>query len=167
MSKDIESMIRVNHAGEYGAKRIYEGQLAFIQDRRAKKLITEMHKQELEHLEYFEGQMRERRVRPTAFFPLWHMAGYALGAATALMGKSTAMMCTEAVEEVIAKHYQSQLDVLEEGDLKTHIEEFMHDELEHGDIAKAHEAGLSPMYAVLSGAIKLGCRAAIHISKRI
>ena len=165
----IERMIRVDHAGEYGARRIYEGQLAVLGKTHPKyETIREMHEQELRHLETFDDLLRRRRVRPTALQPVWHMAGFALGAATALMGERAAMACTVAVEEVIDEHYAEQARTLgeEESDLKQTIEEFRADELEHRDTALEHGAAEAPGYELLSSGIKAGSRLAIWLSKR-
>src|SRR5271156_2264999 len=143
--KLAERVLRVDHAGEYGAKRIYEGQLAVLGDGPATQAIREMAAAEAEHLAWFDKELVARRVRPTALHPFWHVAGYALGAATALMGPKAAMACTVAVEEAIDEHYQAQEDAL--GDiepaLKEAIERFHADELAHRDIAieqRAQEA---------------------------
>ena len=108
----ISKIIRVNHAGEYGAKRIYEGQIAFTKDPIAKAKIQEMLDGEKEHLNFFENEISQKNIRPTLFFPIWHIAGYGLGAITAIMGEKSAMACTHAVEEVIAEHYQKQINQL-------------------------------------------------------
>ena len=167
----IARMIRVDHAGEYGARRIYEGQLAVLGRSPSGPAIAEMHAQEARHLETFEGLIAERRVRPTALQPLWHMAGFALGAATAMMGEKAAMACTVAVEEAIDEHYAAQSAALEndaeEQPLKETIDEFRADELEHRDIGLAHDAEQAPAYTLLSGVIKAGSRAAIWLSERV
>ena len=166
----IGRMIRVDHAGEYGARRIYEGQLAVLGKTHPKyETIREMHAQELEHLETFENLLRLRRVRPTALQPVWHVAGFALGAATALMGERAAMACTVAVEEVIDEHYAGQAEALdeEEAELKGTIEQFRADELEHRDTALEHGAEETPGYELLSSGIKAGSRLAIWLSERI
>ena len=166
----IESMIRVDHAGEFGAVRIYEGQLAILGDKHPKAaMIRHMKEQEDRHLDTFNKLINKRQVRPTVMAPLWHMAGFALGAATALMGDKAAMACTTAVEEVIDDHYQEQRDQLNGSDqeLEDIIEEFQAEEVEHKELAKEHGAEEAVGYPVLSGAIKAGCRAAIWISKRV
>jgi ubiquinone biosynthesis monooxygenase Coq7 len=162
-------MIRVDHAGEYGARRIYEGQLAVLGNGEAGKQIRHMYQQELRHLETFDRLMAERRVRPTALQPLWHLAGFALGATTALLGEKAAMACTVAVEEVIDEHYAGQVAALghEEAALKDTLEEFRAEELEHRDLALAHGAEAAPGYEVLSTAVKTGSRLAIWLSERI
>ena len=165
----IERMIRVDHAGEYGAQRIYEGQLAVLGRRPSAATIREMHEQEKRHLETFERLMVERRVRPTLLQPLWHVAGFALGAGTALLGEKAAMACTVAVEEAIDEHYAEQAAKLgdDEADLRATVEEFRADELAHRDIGLAHGAEETPGYGALSGAIKAGSRLAIWLSERI
>ena len=171
-SADTESMIRVDHAGEYGAVRIYEGQLAVLGNRPAAKktaqAIRKMAKQEQDHLKAFDRLVNERRVRPTALAPVWHVAGFALGAATALMGEKAAMACTAAVEEVIDDHYASQIARIKgDDDLKGRIEAFRADEIAHRDEAIARGAEEAPGYRLLSSAIKAGCRLAIKLSERI
>lgn len=169
---DVASMIRVNHAGEYGAKRIYEGQLAVLgRDPKLKKLLQHMADQELVHLAYFEQEIVRRGVRPTALHPLWHVAGYALGAITARLGPEAAMACTVAVEEVISEHYREQLDALEgrpeEKDLRGKIRKFKAEEEEHHDIGLAHDAENAPAYRLLTEVIRRGSRLAIEIAKRV
>ncbi len=164
----LARMIRVDHAGEYGARRIYEGQLAVLGQSPSAPTIRHMHEQELKHLETFERLLVEKRVRPTALQPLWHVAGFALGAATALMGEKAAMACTVAVEEVIDEHYARQAEQLGEDDapLKETIETFRAEELEHRDIGLEHGAEEAPAYEALSGAVKAGSRLAIWLSER-
>lgn len=169
---DIEAMIRVDHAGEYGAVRIYEGQLAVLKRRRGAQnsvaAITKMAKQEEHHLKTFDRLVNEHQVRPTALEPLWRVAGFALGAATALMGEKAAMACTAAVEEVIDNHYAGQLDRLADDDpLKATVAQFRADEAGHRNEALARGAEEAPGYRVLSEAIKAGCRLAIALSERI
>jgi ubiquinone biosynthesis monooxygenase Coq7 len=166
---EVARIIRVDHAGEYGARRIYEGQLAVLGRNAGKGSIRRMYDQELEHLDRFEKLMVARRVRPTALQPLWHVAGFALGAATAMIGERAAMACTVAIEEVIDEHYGGQLDRLgpEEAELKGAIETFQADEREHRDTALDHGAAQAPGYEVLRGAIKSGSRLAIWLSERI
>lgn len=162
-------MIRVDQAGEYGATRIYQGQLAVIRRGRAAGAIREMAEQEQRHLAQFNRLTVERRVRPTALSPLWHAAGYVLGAATALMGERAAMACTVAVEEVIDGHYARQEDALAASDpeLAGTIREARADELAHRDTALAHEANDAFGYELISAAIKTGARIAIWLSERI
>ena len=172
MAEEVASMIRVDHAGEYSAARIYEGQLAvFGPDHSLTPVIRRMAEQEKEHLQVFEEIMSDRKVRPTVLNPIWHMAGFALGAATALMGTRAAMACTAAVEEVIDEHYQSQRDLLDhwdvEPELNKTVKAFQADEVEHRDTAIKHGAEQTPGYGLLTGGIKAGCRAAIWLSKRI
>jgi ubiquinone biosynthesis monooxygenase Coq7 len=165
----IDRILRVDHAGEYGARRIYEGQLAVLRRSASGPAIAHMYEQELRHLKHFEEQMVARRARPTALQPVWHVAGFALGAATALMGERAAMACTVAVEEVIDEHYAKQSAQLgeDESDLKAKIEEFREEELAHRDTGLAHGAEQAPGYEVLSAAIKTGSRLAIWLSERI
>jgi len=168
---DIAAMIRVDHAGEYGAVRIYEGQLAVLGRSTSKTAhaIRHMAQQEQEHLRAFDTLINERRVRPTALGPVWRVAGFALGAATALIGEKAAMACTAAVEEVIDLHYAAQVDQLGEADpaLKQTVEKFRAEEIAHRDTALAHGAEGAPAYPLLSGAIKAGCRLAIALSTRL
>ncbi|MGH7123636.1 MAG: demethoxyubiquinone hydroxylase family protein [Stellaceae bacterium] len=167
----VERMIRVDHAGEYGAVRIYEGQLAVLGKSASAEVIREMADQERRHLERFEKLVREHRVRPTALSPLWHVAGYALGAASALLGERAAMACTVAVEEVIDEHYRGQAESLgddpEQAPLRKTIEEFRTDELAHRDLALAHDARAAPAHDLLTAAVKAGSRVAIWLSTRI
>jgi ubiquinone biosynthesis monooxygenase Coq7 len=165
----LARMIRVDHAGEYGAKRIYDGQLAVLGKSAAAPVIRRMSEQEQRHLDAFDRLVVERRVRPTALSPLWHVAGYALGAATALLGERAAMACTVAVEEVIDEHYRRQTETLgdDEAKLKSAIEEFRADELAHRDTGLAHGAEDAPGYAALSAGIKAASRLAIWLSTRL
>src|ERR1700682_5877223 len=168
---DIARMIRVDHAGEHGAVQIYAGQLAVLGHTKSGDTIRQMAAQEAEHLETFDRLIAEHRVRPTALPPIWHVAGYALGAATALMGEKAAMACTAAVEEVIDEHYAKQAAALEqsgegEAPLKATIEKFRADEIAHRDTALAHGAEETPGYRLLSDTIKAGCRIAIRLSER-
>ena len=165
----IDRVIRVDHAGEFGAVRIYEGQLAVLGDGPAADKIREMAAAEQRHLERFETLIVERRVRPTILSPLWHVTGFALGAATAMLGEKAAMACTVAVEEVIDEHYREQGELLgpEEAELKETIEEFRRDEADHRDTALAHGAEQAPGYALISRFVKAGSRAAIWLSTRV
>lgn len=166
----VKRMIRVDQAGEYGARRIYEGQMAVLGPGHPQhETLRHMHEQELEHLATFDRMVVERQVRPTALQPLWHVAGFALGAATALMGPKAAMACTVAVEEVIEEHYSRQAEALEEGEeaLKNTIETFRAEELEHRDIGLAEGAEETPGYPLLSAGIKAGSRLAIWLSERV
>lgn len=161
-------MIRVNYAGEYGAKRIYAGQLAVLKEKEDQQLIKHMADQEEIHLEYFTKKMQELKVRPSAFMPIWHCLGYALGAGTAMLGKNSAMIATEAVEEVINEHYQEQLkDPSITGELAENIEKFRQEELEHHDIAKINMTELNLGHKLLYHFIKLGCKISINLAKKI
>src|SRR6201994_824855 len=139
---DTEAMIRVDHAGEYGAVRIYQGQLAVLKNSAAADTIRHMAEQEERHLKTFDRLVNERRVRPTALEPVWRVAGFALGAATALLGEKAAMACTAAVEEVIDEHYASQVEALKDKDpaLTSTVEDFRADEAAHRDTALAQGA---------------------------
>ena len=165
----LERAIRVDHAGEYGAKRIYEGQLAILGRGEHGPVIEHMKAQEQVHLDTFSRLIAERRVRPTALLPFWHVAGFALGAATALLGPRAAMACTVAVEEAIDEHYQRQEAALgdDESVLRGYVEKFRAEELEHRDIGLANEAEQAPGYRLLSAAIKTGCKVAIKLSERL
>jgi ubiquinone biosynthesis monooxygenase Coq7 len=165
----VERTIRVDHAGEYGAKRIYEGQLAVLGRTKYGPLIEHMKAQEQVHLDTFSRLIGERRMRPTALLPFWHVAGFALGAATALLGHRGAMACTVAVEEAIDEHYRAQEDILgdDEAALRADIARFRAEELEHRDTGLEHEAEQAPAYRLLSAAIKTGCKIAIKISERV
>ena len=168
-SERLARMIRVDHAGEYGAARIYQGQLAVLGRGRHGDTLRHMLAQEVHHRETFAGIVADRRVRPTALLPLWHIAGYALGAATALIGERGAMACTVAVEEAIDEHYAQQASSLEDDEtgLRATIETFRMEELEHRDIGLANEAELAPAYKLMSQVIKLGCKVAIAVSERV
>lgn len=167
----VDQIIRVDHAGEYGAVRIYEGQLAVLGKEKSAPLIEHMLDQERHHLRTFDDLIAERRVRPTALLPLWHAAGFALGAATALMGEKAAMACTVAVEEAIDEHYAEQIDALEpygdEKPLKETCAKFREEELEHRATGLEHGAEQTPGYELLTGAIKSGSKLAIWLSTRI
>lgn len=169
-TESTDAMIRVDHAGEFGAKRIYAGQLAILGDRHpAARAITHMAHQEERHLAFFDRMIVERGVRPTLLHPLWNIAGFALGAVTAAIGPNAAMACTAAVETEIDRHYQEQLDQLGDSDpeLSGAIAEFQAEELEHRDHAIAAGAENTPGYPVLSAVIRLGCKVAIAAAKRI
>jgi len=166
----LEQIIRVDHAGEYGATRIYDGQIAvFGKSSKIGKTIQHMADQEQEHIDKFNELILEHRVRPTALLPVWNIAGFALGASTALLGEKAAMACTVAVEKVIGEHYQEQLDLLEDDqkDLKKTISKFRDDELEHHDIGIEHDAENAPGYKIMTKVIEIGCKTAIAISKKI
>ncbi|PKB14065.1 ubiquinone biosynthesis monooxygenase Coq7 [Novosphingobium kunmingense] len=163
-------MLRVDQAGEYGATRIYAGQLAVMGDRAPhSETVRHMAEQEARHRAKFDALIAERGVRPTALQPFWDVAGFALGAATALISPEAAMACTAAVEEEIDRHYTEQLDELGDSDpeLAGLIEQFRAEEREHRDAALAAGAERAPAYPLLSGAIRLGCRAAIKLAERI
>jgi ubiquinone biosynthesis monooxygenase Coq7 len=165
-----ESMIRVDQAGEYGATRIYAGQLAMLGDRHPMgREIAHMAEQEKRHLDSFDRLMAERGVRPTVLQPFWNVAGYALGAVTAAIGPEAAMACTVAVETEIDRHYREQLDELGDSDpaLTEMIEDFRQEEVEHKETALAAGAERAPAYPLMSLAIRMGCRAAIALSKRV
>jgi ubiquinone biosynthesis monooxygenase Coq7 len=171
----VARILRVDHAGEYGAVRIYEGQMAVLGRKRdpgtreAARRVAAMAAQERAHLATFERLLPARRVRPTALLPLWHVAGFALGAATALMGPRAAMACTIAVEETIDRHYADQRDRLgaDEALLSATIERFRHEELEHRDVAEAAGGREAPGFSPLAAAIRLGSRCAIWLSERV
>ncbi len=172
ISDEIKRMIRVDHAGEYGAARIYDGQLAVLGEKHPLyPTISKMKDQEQAHLDTFGSLIIERQVRPTVLNPVWHAAGFAMGAVTALMGEKAAMACTTAVEEVIDDHYESQRRKLKhwnvEKKFEKTIQQFQADEVEHRDTAYQHGASETPGFKFLSGAIKAGCRTAIWLSKRI
>jgi ubiquinone biosynthesis monooxygenase Coq7 len=167
---DRASMLRVDQAGEYGATRIYAGQLAVLRRNSPEaKLINRMAAQEERHLARFNTLMAERRVRPTALQPVWNVAGFALGAVTALMSEQAALACTDAVETEIDKHYSRQLEELGDSDpeFSADIEAFRAEELEHRDTARAAGATNAVGYPLLTAAIRAGCRMAIGLSKRI
>lgn len=170
---DVASMIRVDHAGEFGAVQIYRGQRAVFERVGAKahaaRLVAEMEAGEEEHLETFDRLIAERGVRPTVMAPIWRIAGFGLGAATALMGEQAAHACTEAVEDVIEEHYGRQSAALAgvDNELKHIVDRFREDEIAHKQTAIEQGARQAPGYAVLSAVIKFGCRAAIRISEKI
>jgi 3-demethoxyubiquinol 3-hydroxylase len=166
---EIAAMIRVDHAGEYGAVRIYDGQLAVIGRGRARDEIRRMAEQEKRHLAVFDELVRARQVRPTALQPLWHVAGYALGAATALLGERAAMACTVAVEGVIDEHYLNQAERLGDTDpkLRETLLAFRDDELKHREAALASGAAESVGFELISVVVKTGSRLAIWLSTRV
>ena len=165
----IHRMIRVDHAGEYGAARIYAGQLAVLGNSPRANLLRHMQQQEKQHLDAFNTVLADRRVRPTVLLPFWHLAGFALGAATAAMGERAAMACTVAVEETIDAHYTAQIDRLGRTDppLRDTLEKFRAEEREHRDIALANNAEQATGYRLLSAVIRTGCRIAIRLSERL
>ena len=167
---DTHSMIRVDQAGEYGATRIYAGQLAVLRPSSpAAALVSRMAMQEQRHLERFDQLIAERRVRPTLLQPLWNVAGFALGAGTALISPEAAMACTDAVETEIDRHYSKQLDELGDSDpeLSSDIARFREEELEHRDTARDAGARNAPAYPLLTGAIRAACRVAIALSRKV
>lgn len=174
-ASDVEEMIRVDHAGEYGAVRIYQGQQAVFrylpQKQEMQESLARMAGQEEVHLARFNALMHERGVRPTALAPVWHVAGFALGAVTALMGEKAAHACTEAIETVIDEHYADQIARLErigkEPELKETIAQFRREEVEHRDEAIAAGSRETPGHALLTGAIKTACRVAIKLSEKV
>ena len=171
--KTLEEIIRVDHAGERGAIKIYEGQLLALktikQDNDLKDKIEKMKDHEKEHLEYFEKEIKKRKIKPTYFLPLWDLMGVTLGFGTALLGKKATMLCTASVEEVIEDHYQNQLKKLgnDEMDLKSKIKEFKEDEANHKNIAYGSGASNKGLYSILDRVIKKGSRIAITISEKI
>ena len=169
----VEEFIRVDHAGERGAVKIYEGQLlalnTIVKDNDLKKTIEEMKIHEKEHCEFFENEIKKRNIKPTKFLPIWDLLGVGLGFGSTILGKKAAMLCTASVEEVIDKHYQSQINQLgpEEKNLKKKIIKFREDELHHKDIAYEKGATKSGFYSVMDKIIKAGSKLAINISEKI
>ncbi|XP_021266940.1 5-demethoxyubiquinone hydroxylase, mitochondrial [Numida meleagris] len=169
----VDRIIRVDHAGEYGANRIYAGQMAVLGRSAAGPLIQQMWNQEKDHLKKFNELMVAYRVRPTVLLPFWNIAGFVLGAGSSLLGKKGAMACTVAVEESISDHYNNQIRTLMEEDPEKYrelmqiIKQCRDDELEHHDIGLEHDAERAPAYSVLKTVIQLGCKAAIYLSERI
>ena len=169
----VEEFIRVNHAGERGAIKIYEGQLlalnTFIKDEDLKKTIQEMKVHEKEHCDYFENEIKKRKIKPTKLLPLWDLLGVGLGFSSAMMGKKATMLCTASVEEVIDGHYQNQLNELQsdEKNLKEKIKKFRDDELHHKDIAYENGASKEGVYYFFDKIIKTGSKIAISISEKI
>ena len=169
----IEEFIRVDHAGERGAIKIYEGQLlalnTFIEDKELKKTIEEMKNHEKEHLDFFNKEIKKRKIKPTKLLPLWDLLGVSLGFGSVIMGKKAAMLCTASVEEVIDKHYQNQINQLnsKEKKLKKKIIKFRNDELNHKNIAYAQGASKEGIYSILDKLIKTGSKVAINISEKI
>ncbi|XP_033118474.1 5-demethoxyubiquinone hydroxylase, mitochondrial-like [Anneissia japonica] len=169
----IDRIIRVDHAGELGADRIYAGQMAVLGKTDVGPVIQEMWDQEKEHLATFEKLIPENRVRPTALLPFWNVAGFALGAGSALLGKEGAMACTVAVESVIGEHYNDQIRQLLEDDPKKHeelleiLKKFRDDEMHHHDTGLANDAEKAPFYSGLTEVIKVGCRAAVWVAERV
>ena len=169
----VEEFIRVDHAGERGAVKIYEGQLlalnTLVKNESLKKTIEEMKVHEMEHCQFFENEIRKRNIKPTKFLPLWDLLGVGLGFGSTLLGKKAAMLCTASVEEVIDKHYQDQIDQLQsdENALKSKIIKFREDELHHKDIAYEQGASKTGLYSIMDKIIKTGSKIAINISEKI
>jgi len=170
---NIEEFIRVDHAGERGAIKIYEGQLlalnTIVKDENLKKIIEEMIIHEKEHCEFFENEIKKRKIKPTKFLPLWDLLGVGLGFGSTILGKKTAMLCTASVEEVIDKHYQNQINQLgsDEKNLKKKIIKFREDEIHHKNIAYKKGATKKGFYSILDKIIKTGSKVAINISEKI
>ena len=169
----VEEFIRVDHAGERGAVKIYEGQLlalnTIVKNDNLKKTIEDMKEHELEHCQFFEGEIKKRNIKPTKFLPLWDLLGVGLGFGSTLLGKKAAMLCTASVEEVIDKHYLNQIDQLgpEEKELKKKITKFRQDELDHKDIAYEEGASKKGFYSIMDKLIKTGSKIAIRISEKV
>ena len=172
-NKKVQEFIRVDHAGERGAVKIYEGQLlalnTFVKDENLKKTIEEMKVHEKEHCEFFENEIKKRDIKPTKFLPLWDLLGVGLGFGSTLLGKKAAMLCTASVEEVIDKHYLDQINQLgpEEKELKKKIIKFREDELHHKDIAYDEGATKKGFYSLMDKIIKTGSKIAINISEKV
>jgi ubiquinone biosynthesis monooxygenase Coq7 len=171
--KILEEIIRVDHAGERGAIKIYEGQLLALstikQDKNLKKIIEEMKEHEKEHLEYFEKEIQKRKMKPTYLLPLWDLMGVSLGFGSALLGKKATLLCTASVEEVIEDHYENQLRKIgeDEKDLKTKIEKFKGDEVNHKNTAYESGASRTGIYSIMDKIIRTGSKIAITISEKI
>ncbi len=171
--KILEEIIRVDHAGERGAIKIYEGQLLALstikQDKNLKKIIEEMKEHEKEHLEYFEKEIQKRKMKPTYLLPLWDLMGVSLGFGSALLGKKATLLCTASVEEVIENHYENQLGKIgeDEKDLKTKIEKFKRDEINHKNTAYESGASRTGIYSIMDKIIRTGSKIAITISEKI
>ncbi len=171
--KKIEEFIRVDHAGERGAIKIYEGQLlalnTFVKNDKLRKIIQEMKDHEKEHCDYFENEIKKRNIKPTKFLPLWDLLGVGLGFGSTILGKKAAMLCTASVEEVIQEHYANQIMQLEadEKKLKDKITKFREDEIDHKDIAYEEGATKKGIYFILDKVIKKGSKLAINISEKI
>ena len=170
--KLLEQFIRVDHAGERGAIKIYEGQLlalkTFMKNDRLKNQIEEMKKHEKEHAEFFDKEIKKRNIKPTKFLPLWDLLGVGLGFGSTILGTKAAMLCTASVEEVIDEHYQNQINKIEddEKELKKKIVKFREDELHHKDIAYDNGATKEGFYSILDKVIKTSSRIAITISEK-
>tara|TARA_Y200000002_G_C22437159_1_gene560573 strand:+ start:165 stop:695 length:531 start_codon:yes stop_codon:yes gene_type:complete len=172
-SDRVQEFIRVDHAGERGAVKIYEGQLlalnTIVKDESLKKTIEDMKVHEIEHCQYFENEIKKRNIKPTKFLPLWDLLGVGLGFGSTILGKKAAMLCTASVEEVIDKHYLDQINQLgpEEKELKKKITKFREDELHHKDIAYEKGASKKGLYSIMDKIIKTGSKIAINISEKI
>ena len=173
LNTKVEEFIRVDHAGERGAVKIYEGQLlalnTFVKDENLKKTIEEMKIHEKEHCEFFENEIKKRKIKPTKFLPLWDLLGVGLGFGSTILGKKAAMLCTASVEEVIDEHYQNQINQLtnDEKELKSKIIKFREDELHHKNIAYEEGATKKGFYSLMDKVIKTGSKIAINISEKI
>ena len=171
--KTLEEIIRVDHAGERGAIKIYEGQLlalnTIVKNENLKKTIEDMKEHEIEHCQFFENEIKKRNIKPTKFLPLWDLMGIGLGFGSTLLGKKAAMLCTASVEEVIDKHYLDQINQLgpEEKELKKKITKFRQDELDHKDIAYEEGASKKGFYSIMDKIIKTGSKIAIRISEKV
>ena len=169
----VEEFIRVDHAGERGAVKIYEGQLlalnTIVKNDNLKKTIEDMKEHEIEHCQFFENEIAKRKIKPTKFLPLWDLLGVGLGFGSTLLGKKAAMLCTASVEEVIDKHYLDQINQLgpEEKELKKKITKFRQDELDHKDIAYEEGASKKGLYSIMDKIIKTGSKIAIRISEKV
>tara|TARA_B100001057_G_scaffold332640_1_gene333064 strand:- start:235 stop:765 length:531 start_codon:yes stop_codon:yes gene_type:complete len=169
----VEEFIRVDHAGERGAVKIYEGQLlalnTIIKNESLKKTIEDMKEHEIEHCQFFESEIKKRNIKPTKFLPLWDLLGVGLGFGSTLLGKKAAMLCTASVEEVIDKHYLNQISQLgpDERELKKKITKFRQDELDHKDIAYKEGASKKGFYSIMDKIIKTGSKIAIRISEKV
>ena len=169
----VEEFIRVDHAGERGAVKIYEGQLlalnTIVKNDDLKKTIEDMKEHELEHCQFFEKEIKKRNIKPTKFLPLWDLLGVSLGFGSTILGKKAAMLCTASVEEVIDKHYKDQINQLgpEEKELKKKITKFRQDELNHKDIAYEEGASKKGLYSIMDKIIKTGSKIAIRISEKV
>ena len=172
-SNKVEEFIRVDHAGERGAVKIYQGQLlalnTIIKDESLKKTIEEMQIHEKEHCEFFENEIKKRNIKPTKFLPLWDLLGMGLGFGSTILGKKAAMLCTASVEEVIDKHYLDQINQLgpDEKELKKKIIKFREDELDHKDIAYEKGATKKGFYSIMDKIIKTGSKIAIKVSEKV
>ena len=171
--KKLEEFIRVDHAGERGAIKIYEGQLlalkTFVKDPELQKTVEHMQEHEREHRDFFEDEIKKRNIKPTKFLPLWDLLGVGLGFGSTILGKKAAMLCTASVEEVIDEHYKSQINQLgdDEKNLKKKITKFREDELHHRDIAYEEGATKKGIYSIMDKVIKTGSKIAIRISEKI